>query len=232
MKELSLLCYLICNLFFLNIQHYIVWQTSCRDGEVFNPCGFCKPGRREFHFSKALQISKFSGLGPALTPPPHPPAKHLHIPVCAVLSFRRATCQYRKKVCCNSSLNFHIIGLGYKTAPESFIFSLRNKDGLAPFKAPLIDKYDEAAIVADVGKGPTFGFFSDLGIADNANATIFPSKTNFGRSYKAPNGYGYLKPETISLLAGSQYFTPSEIEVYYLHWQYGCFWRLVQFWFD
>ena len=39
-------------------------------------------------------------------------------------------------------------------APESFIFSLRNADNLAPFKAALIDKYHFGA-VTHIGKGPT-----------------------------------------------------------------------------
>ena len=106
---------------------------------------------------------------------------------------------------------------GQTSAPGSFLFSLRNNDDLAPFKAPLIDENDVKAIYRYSGFGPTFGWGRDLLIADNAGSNIL-SFTNFGTSYQLPPaGYTRHKNNTRSLLPGSVKFTPSETEVLYLN---------------
>jgi hypothetical protein len=91
------------------------------------------------------------------------------------------------------------------------MYSLRNNDDLAPFKAPLRYENDVRAIYR--GVGPTFGGGADLLIADNAGSPT-RSYTNFGRSYQPPPGYTYWKTNTRSLLPGSFYFSPSQIEYY------------------
>ena len=83
------------------------------------------------------------------------------------------------------------------------------------FKAPLKDSNDGRAIYRYSGVGPTFGDGADLRIADDAGSNAY-SYTNFGYSYQAPQGYPYGAANTSSLLAGSKYFTPSEVEVLYL----------------
>ena len=105
-------------------------------------------------------------------------------------------------------------GLLHTSAPGSFIFSLRNNDDLLPFKAPLKDENDNMAIYRQNYFGPTFGWSHDFYIADNAGSNT-NSITNFGYTYQPPSGYTSGQNNTKSLLAGSYYFTPSEIEEFY-----------------
>jgi hypothetical protein len=58
----------------------------------------------------------------------------------------------------------------YKQAPGSFIFSLRNKEDLPPFKAPLKDQNTPFAIYTYHTYGPTFGGGYDLFIYNNATS--------------------------------------------------------------
>ena len=91
------------------------------------------------------------------------------------------------------------------------MFSLRNKENLSPFIASLEVEDSSVAIVAHPSYGPTFGGGHDLYISNNA-ASNTGSYTNFNVIYNAPFGVGDAK----SILAGTEYFTPSEIEVFYL----------------
>jgi hypothetical protein len=101
------------------------------------------------------------------------------------------------------------------SAPGSVLFSLRNNDDLAPFKLPLKDGNGDAAINRDSGYGPSFGL-EDLVIANNAGSNTF-SLAYIGDSYKTPPGYTFSQSNTRSLLAGSYYFSPTEVEVLYLN---------------
>jgi hypothetical protein len=112
------------------------------------------------------------------------------------------------------SLLFLTGGNYYQSAPGSFLFSLRNNDNIAPFKAPLKVENDAQAVYQ--GFGPTFGCCHDLYIASDATSNAY-SFANFGFSYEAPPGYTQSENNTKSLLAGSYYFTPSEVEVLYLN---------------
>ena len=108
---------------------------------------------------------------------------------------------------------------GYTSASGSFIFALRNNDNLAPFKAPLKYENDEDAIYRKMYYGPTFGTGRDLRIVHD---TLNPpdSYATLGHTYQAPLGYTYNEDNTRSLLGGSSWFTPSEVEVlYYLNWE-------------
>ena len=96
------------------------------------------------------------------------------------------------------------------------MYSLRNNDNLAPFKAPLRDENDVEAIYSYSGYGPTFGGGHDLFIANNAGSTT-DSLTKFGRSYQPPPGYTWAETNTRSLLPGSYNFSPSQTEVLYLN---------------
>ena len=105
-----------------------------------------------------------------------------------------------------------ITGDSNKQAPGSFIFSLRNKENLLPFKAPLKDQNDGHAIHPISSYGPIFGGGHDIEISDNA-ASNTRSNTNIADySYQPPSGVS--DPGTI--LAGSYIFSPSEVEVFYL----------------
>lgn len=100
----------------------------------------------------------------------------------------------------------------YIRAPNSFIFSFKNKDGLAPFKS---NKSNNAyAMYTNRYYGPTFGNGFDIYIASNAGSSS-SSYTNFGYGYKLPSGYSAGNSKTRNLLPGSYRFTPNELEVYY-----------------
>ena len=95
--------------------------------------------------------------------------------------------------------------LCYKTSKTSFLFSLKNKDNLPPFKAKI--KTPEKATIANNGFGPLFGDGGrDLYIMNN----FMNSKSNseYGNSYELPNGGKYFP-------AGRFDFTPSEMEVFF-----------------
>ena len=105
---------------------------------------------------------------------------------------------------------------GYARAPGSFLYSLRNNDGLAPFKSKLKDERGQFAIYRDSGYGPVFGGGIDLLIASDPGSNT-DSYTNFGHTYNLPHGYTPGETNTDSLLGGSFRFTPSEVEVLYLN---------------
>ena len=97
---------------------------------------------------------------------------------------------------------------------NAFLFSLKNKDNLEPFKAAVYQN-SEHALRPRSDYGPTFGGGHDLHISNNANLYT-GSYTNFGYTYQPPPGYTYRATNTQALLAGTLYFTPSEVEVFYL----------------
>ena len=97
---------------------------------------------------------------------------------------------------------------------NAFLFSLKNKDNLEPFKAPVYQN-SQCAFNHRSDLGPVFGGGKDLRISDNANSNT-KSKTDFGSTYQPPPGYTYRATNTQALLAGTLYFTPSEVEVFYL----------------
>ncbi len=99
----------------------------------------------------------------------------------------------------------------WKQAAGSFIFSLRNKENLPPFKAPLKDQNDGQAIYGGSNYGPAFGGGHDLLIFGNATANIL-SYTKLGTTYQAPSGVS----DRFTILAGTYYFSPSEVEVFHL----------------
>ena len=99
----------------------------------------------------------------------------------------------------------------YKQVPGSFIFSLRNKENILPFKAPLKNQNDVSAICAHPSYGPTFGHGFDSSIYDNA-ASNTNSHTKFGSSYQPPSGVS----DPYTILGGSYNFSPSEVEVFHL----------------
>ncbi|XP_028392215.1 uncharacterized protein LOC114516827 [Dendronephthya gigantea] len=101
----------------------------------------------------------------------------------------------------------------FKHSDVSFLFSLRNKDNLKPFKCPIEVHANEKAIWCYPGFGATFGGFRDLHISGNANTTQ-NSLSYLGSTYQPPSGYHYGSPQTKALLAGSHRFQPTSIEVF------------------
>ena len=100
----------------------------------------------------------------------------------------------------------------YTNTSKAFIFSLVNKEGLPPFKS--LVRYPNSAILRSLHRGVTFGGGHDICIKDNANSNTH-SYTAFGHSYPLPSGVKDGK----TILAGTQYFKPDELEVFYLDWK-------------
>ena len=99
----------------------------------------------------------------------------------------------------------------YGTTSNAFIFSLRNKEGLGPFKSNVTAP--SRAIYGSLVNGPTFGYGYDIYIADNANSNA-NSYSYFGKynDYFVPSGV----QDRYTILAGISHFTPHEVEVFYL----------------
>jgi hypothetical protein len=88
---------------------------------------------------------------------------------------------------------------------------LRNKENILPFKAPLKNQNDAYAVRTHPNGGPTFGGGTDLEIKDNTVSND-NSYSYFGVSYQPPSGVN----DPYTLLAGTQRFTQSEVEVFYI----------------
>ena len=98
---------------------------------------------------------------------------------------------------------------GYTATSEAFIFSLNNNEGLAPFVSKLKEKYSRYAIHRGSYYGPRFG--SDVFIRDNVESNS-NSRARLGDLYSVPPA---VKNE-YTVLAGTEYFSPDEVEVFYL----------------
>ena len=103
--------------------------------------------------------------------------------------------------------------IAFKKSWICFLFSLKNKDHLPPFKAEVY-QHSDVAIVAAQGYGPIFGSGNDLHISNNAHSSSL-SYANLGWTYKPPTNYTYGTPKCKALLAGTYQFNATEVEVYY-----------------
>ena len=80
---------------------------------------------------------------------------------------------------------FSVGSSGYRTSSKAFIFSLRNRDNVKPFKADIY-RYNRKAIHTNAHRGPTFGGGYDIKIVNNAGSSS-SSYTNFGHTYLPPS---------------------------------------------
>ena len=96
---------------------------------------------------------------------------------------------------------------GYGFTRKAFIFSISNKEELDPFVSEV--RSPDWAIVRWSRYGPGFGY--DIYINNDANNNNI-SHVSLGRHYPAPAAVQ--DPNTI--LAGTEYFSPDEVEVFYL----------------
>ena len=90
---------------------------------------------------------------------------------------------------------------------KAFIFSISNKEELDPFVS--VVKSPDYAINKVVLYGPCFGI--DIRIANNANNNN-KSYARLVMAYPAPAAV----QDPNSILAGTFYFSPDEVEVFYL----------------
>ena len=96
---------------------------------------------------------------------------------------------------------------GYGFTRKAFIFSISNKEELDPFVSEV--RRPGRAIGRGSGYGPWFGY--DIYIANNANSNS-DSYARLGRFYPAPAAV----QDRYTILAGTEYFSPDEVEVFYL----------------
>ena len=96
---------------------------------------------------------------------------------------------------------------GYGETPNAFIFSLNNREGLAPFMSKVKREYKKWAIYRHSDYGPTFG--DDIVIY----ATISLSRAKLGSFYSVPASVG----DGSAILKGpGDYFSPDKVEVFHL----------------
>ena len=99
-------------------------------------------------------------------------------------------------------------GLGeYGYTRKAFIFSISNKEELDPFVSEV--RRPDRAIYRWSEYGPVFGL--DIGIVNNANSSSY-SRARLGRFYPAPAAV----QNRYTILAGTVWFSPDEVEVFYL----------------
>ena len=90
---------------------------------------------------------------------------------------------------------------------KAFIFSISNKEELDPFVSEV--SWPDGAIYRWSGSGPLFGI--DIYIFNNANSNSL-SYAGLGGAYPAPAAV----QDKYTILAGTKYFSPDEVEVFYL----------------
>ena len=100
---------------------------------------------------------------------------------------------------------------GWGATSEAFIFSLNNSEGLAPFVSKVKPGTVGKAIDRHSYYGPKFG--PDLVIHVEATRKHF-SEASLGRYYSVPASVED-KGSTI-LIGKHRYFSPDEVEVFYL----------------
>ena len=105
---------------------------------------------------------------------------------------------------------FFYLGSGsWKTAQNSFLYSLVNPSGLSPTKMPLKSGQEGSAMYCNSGYGPTYGAGHDLYIFNAPNSNN--CSTYLNNTYQCPLGQN-----NYTFLTGSQTFRVSEMEVYRL----------------
>ena len=98
---------------------------------------------------------------------------------------------------------------GYTETPNAFIFSLKNFGRLGPFVSKVMPQKKKRAIDRSSYYGPKFS--DDLIIyLDAVNKKN--SEARLGSRYPVPPGVQY----PLTVLAGTQNFSPDEVEVFYL----------------
>ncbi|XP_068695515.1 uncharacterized protein [Montipora foliosa] len=98
----------------------------------------------------------------------------------------------------------------YGSTTNAFIFSLRNFEGLSPFKVMVTNP--SKAIYKNPSFGPAFGGGHDILLDLDTARTSWGSYTRLGYSYE-PTGVKVLS----TVLTGVPHFSPSEVEVFFLH---------------
>ena len=104
----------------------------------------------------------------------------------------------------------------WKYDANAFLFSLVNKPGWGPVKLSQTGRYSSngKSIYGCSIYGPEFGGGRDLSIKNYASSNT-NSYSYLGNTYGPPSGHSYGSSFATSFLAGSYYFQPNEVEVFY-----------------
>ena len=105
----------------------------------------------------------------------------------------------------------------YQYDSKAFLFSLVNKPGWAPVKLPQTGRYGSRRIHSvrfHSSYGPTFGGGHDIYISNSALSNS-NSYSNLGYTYSPPSGYSFGSTFAETFLAGTNHFTPDEVETFY-----------------
>ena len=104
----------------------------------------------------------------------------------------------------------------YQYDSKAFLFSLVNKPGWAPVKLSQSGRYSyrKWSIYFLSSYGPTFGGGHGIYISNYASSNS-NSHSNLGYTYSPPSGYSYRSTFTRTFLAGTNRFTPDEVETFY-----------------
>ena len=94
---------------------------------------------------------------------------------------------------------------GFGETPNAFIFSLNNRDGLAPFMSKVKREYKKWAIYRHSDYGPAIG---DLVIKPK----ISKSTASLGWFYSVPSSV----TDRFKILNGLDEYSPDKVEVFYL----------------
>ena len=97
---------------------------------------------------------------------------------------------------------------GFGATSEAFIFSFNNNEGLAPFVSKVRPRLTGKAIHRLSHDGPRFG--NDVVIDADSNSI---SGARLGYYYSVPPAV----QNNHTVLAGTLYFSPDEVEVFYLN---------------
>ena len=98
---------------------------------------------------------------------------------------------------------------GYGASSEAFIFSLNNSEGLAPFLSKVKPGKAGKAIERNLYYGPKFGQDLVIHVEETRKSN---SKARLGNYYFVPASV----TDRFKILAGTQSFSPDEVEVFYL----------------
>ena len=96
---------------------------------------------------------------------------------------------------------------GWGFTLKAFIFSISNKEELDPFVSEV--RRPDSAIIRESWFGPVFGYDIYINKDANSNGDSFAS---LGGAYPAPAAVQNWN----TILAGTEYFSPDEVEVFYL----------------
>ena len=104
----------------------------------------------------------------------------------------------------------------YHYDSKAFLFSLINNPGWASLKLPQTETHSSSrrSIRCHSLLGPTFGGGYDIGIWNNARSNS-NAYSNLGWTYSPPSGYSYGSTFARTFLAGTNKFTPDEVETFY-----------------